>query len=129
MNDLTLWIYIVYVVDGIRKFFTHLSELIIIAFAAKILFFILIDKNGINNEDEYLSKAEINEFWKNLNKKFWGVLGGFVIFTILFNIVIPNKATMYAMVSSEAAGHAIDSDIVNKAINSIDKDYKLKESK
>lgn len=36
---------------------------------------------------------------------------------------------MYAMVASEAVGHAIDSDIVNKVIHSIDKDYKLKESK
>lgn len=129
MNDLTLWIYIVYVVNRIREVFGGITVAIAIAFAVKVLYFIYIDKDGYVKENEYLNKEEINEFWKNLNKKFWGVLGGFVVFTILFNIVIPNKETMYAMVASEAVGHAIDSDIVNKAILSIDKDYKLKESK
>jgi hypothetical protein len=129
MNDLTLWIYIVYVVNRIREVFGGITVAIVIAFAVKVLYFIYIDKDGYVKENEYLNKEEINEFWKNLNKKFWGVLGGFVVFTILLNIVIPNKETMYAMVASETVGHAIDSDIVNKAINSIDKDYKLKESK
>ena len=36
---------------------------------------------------------------------------------------------MYAMVASEAVGHALDSYIVNKAIHSIDKDYEIKDSK
>lgn len=134
MNDLTLWIYIVYVVNRIREVFGGITVAIVIAFAVKVLYFIYIDKDGYVKENEYLNKEEINkeeinEFWKNLNKKFLGVLGGFVVFTILLNIVIPNKETMYAMVASEAVGHAIDSDIVNKAIHSIDKDYKLKESK
>lgn len=129
MNDLTLWIYLVYVVNRIREVFGYVAVGIVIAFAVKVLYFIYIDKNGYIKEDEYLNKEEINEFWKNLNKKFWGVLGGFVVFTILLNIVIPNKETMYAMVASEAVDHALDSEIVNKAINSIDKDYKLKESK
>ena len=130
MNDLTLWIYIVYVVNRIREVFGGITVAIAIAFAVKVLYFIYMTiKTDTFKENEYLNKEEINEFWKNLNKKFWGVLGGFVVFTILLNIVIPNKETMYAMVASEAVGHAIDSDIVNKAIHSIDKDYKLKESK
>lgn len=52
-----------------------------------------------------------------------------LVVSVIINIVVPSKETMYAMVASEAVGHAIDSDIVNKAIHSIDKDYKLKESK
>lgn len=129
MNDLTLWIYIVYVVNRIREVFSGITVGIAIVFAIKVLYFIYIDKNGYVKENEYLNKEEINEFWRNLNKKTWGILSGFVVFTILLNIFIPNKEIMYAMVASEAVGHAIDSDIVNKAINSIDKDYKLKDSK
>ena len=129
MNDLTLWIYLVYVVNRIREVFSGITIAIAIAFAVKVLYFIYIDKNGYVKENEYLNKEEINEFWRNLNKKTWGILGAFVLFTIFLNIVIPNKETMYAMVASEAVGHTLDSDIVNKAIQSIDKDYKLKESK
>ena len=129
MSDLTLWIYIVYVVNRIREVFCGITVFIAIAFAVKVLYFIYIDKNGYIKENEYLNKEEINEFWKNLNKKTWGILGAFVLFTIFLNIVIPNKETMYAMVASEAVGHALDSDIVNKAIHSIDKDYEIKDSK
>lgn len=129
MNDLTLWIYLVYVVNRIREVFSGITIGIAIVFAIKVLYFIYIDKNGYVKENEYLNKEEINEFWKNLNKKTWGILGAFVLFTIFLNIVIPNKETMYAMVASEAVGHAIDSDIVNKSIHSIDKDYKIKDSK
>ena len=129
MSDLTLWIYIVYVVNRIREVFCGITVFIAIAFAVKVLYFIYIDKNGYIKENEYLNKEEINEFWKNLNKKTWGILGAFVLFTIFLNIVIPNKETMYAIVASEAVGHALDSDIVNKAIHSIDKDYEIKDSK
>ena len=129
MSDLTLWIYLVYVVNKIREVFCGITVFIAIVFAIKVIYFIHIDKNGYIKEDEYLNKEEINEFWKNLNKKVWGVLGLFVLFTIFLNIVIPNKATMYAMVASEAVDHALDSDIVNKAIHSIDKDYEIKDSK
>lgn len=124
MNDLTLWIYLVYVVNRIREVFGGISVGIVIVFAIKVIHF-----NYIDNGDEYLNKAAINEFWKNLNKKTWGILSAFIVFTILLNIIIPNKETMYAMVASETVGHALDSDVVNKAIHSIDKDYKLKESK
>ena len=129
MNDLTLWIYLVYIVNRIREVFGGITVAIAIVFAIKVLYFIYIDKNGYVKENEYLNKEEINEFWKNLNKKTWGILGAFVLFTIFLNIVIPNKETMYAMVTSEAVGHALDSDIVNKAIHSIDKDYEIKDSK
>ena len=129
MNDLTLWIYLVYVVNRIREVFFGIAVFIAIAFAVKVLYFIYIDKNGYIKEDEYLSKEEVNEFWKNLNKKVWGMLGLFVVFTIFLNIVIPNKTTMYAMVASEAVSRSVDSDIVNKAIHSIDKDYEIKDSK
>ena len=129
MNDLTLWIYLVYVVNRIREVFGGITVAIAIAFAVKVLYFIYIDKNGYIKENEYLNKEEINEFWKNLNKKTWSILSAFVLFTIFLNIVIPNKETMYAMVASEAVGHALDSDIVNKAIHSIDKDYEIKDSK
>lgn len=90
-----------------------------------------IDKELANTkkEDEYLNKEEINEFWKNLDKKVWGVLGLFVLFTIFLNIVIPNKATMYAMVASEAVSRSVDSDIVKKAINRIDQEYNSESSK
>ena len=128
MSDLTLWIYLVYVVNKIREVFCGITVFIAIVFAIKVLYFIYIDKNGYIKEDEYLNKEEINEFWKNLNKKVWGVLGLFVLFTIFLNIVIPNKTTMYAMVASEAVSRSVDSDIVNKAIHSIDKDYKIKDS-
>lgn len=124
MNDLTLWIYLVYVVNKIREVLGGISVGIVIVFAIKVIHFIYIDNGG-----EYLSKAAIDEFWKNLNKKTWGILSAFVLFTIFLNIVIPNKETMYAMVASEAVGHALDSDIVNKAIHSIDKDYEIKDSK
>ena len=124
VNDLTLWIYLVYVVNRIREVFGVISIGIAIVFAIKVIHFIYVD-----SECEYFNKAEIDEFWKKLNKKTWGILGAFVVFTILLNIVIPNKETMYAMVASETAGHVLDSDVVNKAIHSIDKDYKLKESK
>lgn len=129
MNDLTLWIYLVYVVNRIREIFGGITVAIAIVFAIKVLYFIYIDKDGYVKENEYLNKEEINEFWKNLNKKTWGILGAFVVFTIFLNIVIPNKETMYAMVTSEAVGYALDSDIVNKAIHSIDKDYEIKDSK
>ena len=124
MNDLTLWIYLVYVVNRIREAFGVISVGIVIVFAIKVIHFIYID-----NESEYLTKAAIGEFWKKLNKKTWGILSAFVVFTILLNIVVPNKETMYAMVTSETVGHALDSDVVNKAIHSIDKDCKLKDSK
>lgn len=129
MNDLTLWIYLVYVVNRIREVFGGITVAIAIVFAIKVLYFIYIDKNGYVKENEYLNKEEINEFWKNLNKKTWGILGALVLFTIFLNIVIPNKETMYAMVASEAVDHVLDSDIVNKAIHSIDKDYEIKDSK
>ena len=129
MSDLTLWIYIVYVVNRIREVFCSITVFIAIAFAIKVLYFIYIDKNGYIKENEYLSKEEVNEFWKNLNKKVWGVLGLFVLFTIFLNIVIPNKTTMYVMVASEAVSRSVDSDIVKKAIHSIDKDYEIKDSK
>lgn len=129
MNDLTLWIYLVYVVNRIREVFCGITVFIAIAFAVKVLYFIYIDKNGYIKEDEYLNKEEINEFWKNLNKKLWGVLGLFVVFTIFLNIVIPNKTTMYAMVASEAVSRSVDSDIVKKAINKIDNEYNLENSK
>lgn len=124
MNDLTLWIYLVYVVNRIREVFGAISIGIVIVFAIKVIHFIYVD-----NEGYYLSKEEISAFWKSLNKKTWGILSAFVVFTILLNIVVPNKETMYAMVASETVGHALDSDVVNKVIHSIDKDYKLKESK
>lgn len=124
MNDLTLWIYLVYVVNRIREVFGGISVGIVIVFAIKVIHFVYTD-----NEDEYLNKVAIDEFWKKLNKKTWGILSAFILFTILLNIFIPNKETMYAMVASEAVGHALDSDIVNKTIHSIDKDYKLKDSK
>ena len=129
MSDLTLWIYIVYVVNKIREVFCGVTVFIAIAFAIKVLYFIYIDKNGYIKEDEYLSKEEVNEFWKNLNKKLWGVLGLFVVFTIFLNIVIPNKTTMYAMVASEAVSRSVDSDIVKKAINKIDNEYNLESNK
>lgn len=129
MNDLTLWVYIVYVVNRIREVFCGVTVFIAIAFAVKVLYFIYIDKNGYIKEDEYLNKEEINEFWKNLNKKLWGVLCLFVVFTIFLNIVIPNKTTMYAMVASEAVSRSVDSDIVKKAINRIDQEYNLENSK
>lgn len=129
MNDLTLWIYIVYIVNRIREVFCGVTVFIAIAFAVKVLYFIYIDKNGYIKEDEYLSKEEVNEFWKNLNKKLWGILGLFVVFTIFLNIVIPNKTTMYAMVASEAVSRSVDSDIVKKAINRIDQEYNLENSK
>lgn len=129
MNDVTFWIYLFYVVNRIREVFGGITVAIAMVFAVKVLYFIYIDKDGHLKENEYLNKEEINEFWKNLNKKTWGILGAFVVFTIFFNIVIPNKETMYAMVASEAVGHALDSDIVNKAIHSIDKDYEIKDSK
>ena len=129
MNDLTLWIYIVYIVNRICEVFGGITVAIAIAFAVEVLYFIYIDKDGYVKENEYLNKEEINEFWKNLNKKFWGVLGGFVVFTILLNIVIPNKETMYAMVASEAVSRSVDSDIVKKAINRIDQEYNLENSK
>lgn len=124
MNDLTLWIYLVYVVNRICEVFGGIAVGIIIVFAIKVIHFIYVD-----NEGYYLSKEAIDEFWKKLNKKTWGILGAFVLFTIFLNIVIPNKETMYAMVASETVGHALDSDIVNKAIHSIDKDYKIKDNK
>lgn len=129
MNDLTLWIYLVYIVNRIREVFCGVTVFIAIAFAVKVLYFIYIDKNGYIKEDEYLSKEEVNEFWKNLNKKIWGMLGLFVVFTIFLNIVIPNKTTMYAMVSSEAVSRSVDSDVVKKAINRIDQEYNLENSK
>lgn len=129
MSDLTLWIYLVYIVNRIREVFCGIAVFIAIAFAVKVLYFIYIDENGYIKEDEYLSKEEVNEFWKNLNKKVWGALGLFVVFTIFLNIVIPNKTTMYAMVASEAVSRSVDSDIVKKAINRIDKEYNLENSK
>lgn len=129
MNDLTLWIYLVYIVNRIREVFCGVTVFIAIAFAVKVLYFIYIDKNGYIKEDEYLSKEEVNEFWKNLNKKIWGMLGLFVVFTIFLNIVIPNKTTMYAMVASEAVSRSVDSDVVKKAINRIDQEYNLENSK
>ena len=129
MSDLTLWIYIVYVVNRIREVFCGVTVFIAIAFAVKVLYFIYIDKNGYIKEDEYLSKEEVNEFWKNLNKKLWGMLGLFVLFTIFLNIVIPNKTTMYAMVASEAVSRSVDSDVVKKAINRIDQEYNSESSK
>lgn len=129
MSDLTLWIYIVYIVNRIREVFCGVTVFIVIAFAVKVLYFIYIDKNGYIKEDEYFSKEEVNEFWKNLNKKVWGVLGAFVVFTIFLNIVIPNKTTMYAMVASEAVSRSVDSDIVKKAINRIDQEYNLESNK
>lgn len=129
MNDLTFWIYIVYVLDRIRGILGMIAVAITIAFAVKVLYFIYIDKNGYIKEDEYLSKEEVNEFWKNLNKKVWGMLGLFVVFTIFLNIVIPNKTTMYAMVASEAVSRSVDSDVVKKAINRIDQEYNLENSK
>lgn len=129
MNDLTFWIYIVYVLDRIRGILGMVAVAIMIAFAVKVLYFIYIDKNGYIKEDEYLSKEEVNEFWKNLNKKVWGMLGLFVVFTIFLNIVIPNKTTMYAMVASEAVSRSVDSDVVKKAINRIDQEYNLENSK
>ena len=129
MSDLTLWIYIVYVVNKIREVFCGVTVFIAIAFAVKVLYFIYIDKNGYIKEDEYLSKEEVNEFWKNLNKKVWGMLGLFVVFTIFLNIVIPNKTTMYAMVASEAVSRSVDSDVVKKAINRIDQEYNSESSK
>lgn len=129
MSDLTLWIYIVYVVNRIREVFCGVTVFIGIVFAVKVLYFIYIDKNGYIKEGEYLSKEEVNEFWKNLNKKVWGMLGLFVVFTIFLNIVIPNKTTMYAMVASEAVSRSVDSDVVKKAINRIDKEYNLENSK
>lgn len=129
MNDLTLWIYLVYIVNRIREVFCGVTVFIAIAFAVKVLYFIYIDKNGYIKEDEYLSKEEVNEFWKNLNKKIWGMLGLFVVFTIFLNIVIPNKTTMYAMVASEAVSRSVDSDIVKKAINKIDNEYNLESNK
>lgn len=129
MNDLTLWIYLVYIVNRIREVFCGVTVFIAIAFAVKVLYFIYIDKNGYIKEDEYLSKEEVNEFWKNLNKKIWGMLGLFVVFTIFLNIVIPNKTTMYAMVASEAISRSVDSDIVKKAINKIDNEYNLESNK
>lgn len=129
MSDLTLWIYLVYIVNRIREVFCGIAVFIAIAFAVKVLYFIYIDENGYIKEDEYLSKEEVNEFWKNLNKKVWGALGLFVVFIIFLNIVIPNKTTMYAMVASEAVSRSVDSDIVKKAINRIDKEYNLENSK
>lgn len=129
MNDLTLWIYLVYIVNRIREVFCGVTVFIAIAFAVKVLYFIYIDKNGYIKEDEYLNKEEVNEFWKNLNKKIWGMLGLFVVFTIFLNIVIPNKTTMYAMVASEAVSRSVDSDVVKKAINRIDQEYNLENSK
>lgn len=129
MNDLTFWIYIVYVLDRIRGILGMVAVAIMIAFAVKVLYFIYIDKNGYIKEDEYLSKEEVNEFWKNLNKKIWGMLGLFVVFTIFLNIVIPNKTTMYAMVASEAVSRSVDSDVVKKAINRIDQEYNSESSK
>lgn len=129
MNDLTLWIYLVYIVNRIREVFCGVTVFIAIAFAVKVLYFIYIDKNGYIKEDEYLSKEEVNEFWKNLNKKIWGMLGLFVVFTIFLNIVIPNKTTMYVMVASEAVSRSVDSDIVKKAINKIDNEYNLESNK
>ena len=56
MNDLTLWIYIVYVVNRIREVFGGITVAIAIAFAVKVLYFIYIDKNGYVKENEYLNK-------------------------------------------------------------------------
>ncbi len=129
MSDLTLWIYLVYIVNRIREVFGGITVAIAIVFAIKVLYFIYIDKDGYVKENEYLNKEEINEFWKNLNKKTWGILGAFVVFTIFLNIVIPNKTTMYAMVASEAVSRSVDSDVVKKAINRIDQEYNLENSK
>ena len=70
MSDLTLWIYLVYVVNKIREVFCGITVFIAIVFAIKVLYFIYIDKNGYIKEDEYLNKEEINEFWKTSIRKY-----------------------------------------------------------
>ena len=65
MNDLTLWIYIVYVVNRIREVFGGITVAIAIAFAVKVLYFIYIDKNGyVKRKTNILIKKKSMSFGK-----------------------------------------------------------------
>lgn len=64
MNDLTLWIYIVYVVNRIREVFGGITVAIAIAFAIKVLYFIYIDKTDMLKKMSILTKKKSMSFGK-----------------------------------------------------------------